>query len=487
MKIIYLFLLLSMKTFANNSDSAKMNLSPKQNITAKNLQVAQEPSKKVGESTPQKQGKKYKTSLTTKTLDIHTALALIAESNGFRLRVDTLLSGEISLDLQETPLAEALDTILKPKNLSWHIEDKVIIVGERKSQKRKRKMLTVTGNDTYRIFTINYPRLVRSGTGNSSVTVSSNSSGEAGKVSLSMKDEITFWEELQKELKEIIPQKATMTINNTSGTIFLRAEKEYLDQTQHYLEELLQPLLRQVEITARIYEVTLNDDNSLGIDWNRVHFLIESSGKSISTTLATSLSVNNPSLKKDGINIALSDRAGDINAVLTAIEEQGEVHVVSQPRVVTLNNQPALVKVGTDQPYFSVTQTIDAETGSKDISEVVTVLTIGVVLSVTPQISEHDWITLEVAPMITDLVATVTSQYNSTAPIVDIKQSSSMIRLRNGETTSISGLIRTKESDLQRKIPLLGNIPILGHFFRWSYKLKEKKELVIFITPTIVE
>jgi type II secretory pathway component GspD/PulD (secretin) len=91
-----------------------------------------------------------------------------------------------------------------------------------------------------------------------------------------------------------------------------------------------------------------------------------------------------------------------------------------------------------------------------------------------------------VDPVVTDLTGTVTSRQGSTAPVVDIKQSSSIVMLKNNETARISGLQQTKHSQLERKIPLLGDIPYLGALFRWSYETKVRKELVIFLTPEIL-
>jgi len=172
--------------------------------------------------------------------------------------------------------------------------------------------------------------------------------------------------------------------------------------------------------------------------------------------------------------------------IIDALKEQGEVRTVSQPRVVTINNQPALVKVGTDMPFFSASVTVNPTTSVREVQEAVRVITVGVVLSVTPQISGDGWVTLGIDPLISDLVSTEISQNGSTAPVVDVKQSSALVRLKDRQTVRISGLLQSKKNVVERKVPLLGDIPLLKYLFKWKYSRVVKKELIIFITPRIL-
>ena len=118
-------------------------------------------------------------------------------------------------------------------------------------------------------------------------------------------------------------------------------------------------------------------------------------------------------------------------------------------------------------------------------------ITVGTVLSITPQISSDGQITLDVSPVITSLAGIESSGASDgskvTAPILDIKQSSSLIRVKNGETVIIGGLIQEKANKTNRQIPVLGDIPLVGRIFRGSFKSKQRVELIIFLTPTIVE
>ncbi len=158
-----------------------------------------------------------------------------------------------------------------------------------------------------------------------------------------------------------------------------------------------------------------------------------------------------------------------------------------QPRVVTMNNQPALIKVATDQPFFTSTISQGTAGTGNIVTEQARSVTVGLVLSVTPQISEDGWIMMDVTPIISRLREIAESPLGTAnAPILDVKQSSGLVRLRDGEMIIIGGLIQEESSETERKVPLLGDIPWLGRLFKGTYTVKTKSELVIFISPKIV-
>jgi MSHA biogenesis protein MshL len=244
-----------------------------------------------------------------------------------------------------------------------------------------------------------------------------------------------------------------------------------------------QALYRQVEIEARIYEVGLNDHHSLGIDWTKINFLGTKGSIELANIITAPFGGFIPKLATTTISFADGDFAG----VLKALQEQGDLRVVSQPRVVTMNNQPALIKVATDQPFFTQTVSQGTAGSSTIVTEQVRSVTVGLVLSVTPQISEDGWIMMDVTPIISRLRDIAESPSGSAnAPVLDVKQSSGLVRLKDGEMVIIGGLIQEEFSDTERKVPILGDIPLLGRLFKGTYTVKTKSELVIFISPKIV-
>jgi type II secretory pathway component GspD/PulD (secretin) len=154
-----------------------------------------------------------------------------------------------------------------------------------------------------------------------------------------------------------------------------------------------------------------------------------------------------------------------------------------------LNNQTALIKVGSELPFFSQTVIqFQSQSGPSTTSgDQVTTVTVGTILSITPQISEDGWITMDISPVLTSLDGILSSPSGTaTAPQLNTKQASTLVRVRDGSTVILGGLIRTENAKSERKVPLLGDIPLLGKLFTGTFSAKLKTELVIFVTPTIV-
>ena len=180
--------------------------------------------------------------------------------------------------------------------------------------------------------------------------------------------------------------------------------------------------------------------------------------------------------------------------MIQALQAQGEVRAVSQPKIRTLNNQSAMIKVGTDRTFFRREVSVDTSAaGSITLAEdVAQIVTEGIVLAITPQISTEGWIMMDVSPVITRVsgvseVKDENGNVRSSAPNLDIRQASSLVRAQNGETIVIGGLIQEQETETERSVPVLGKLPVIGNLFRGTYKSKTKKELLMFITPRLVE
>ncbi len=433
-------------------------------------------------------------SFKAENIELSTALQMFAVSNGFSLDMKIDNKDKISVNFNKVTLDNAMSILLNEKRLSWSISGNTLkihpivpseSISKSSANDKLPTMLTVTKTPGTRIFTINYPRLKRSGQGSSSASFSSSASGEAGSVQLSTGDDIFFWQELEEQLKMMVSPGAMLVINRMAGVVSVTDSDASLDALQRYLEIVVSAATRQVEITARIYEVTLNKDNSLGVNWSRIGATLTEKGHTGIINAATELVIDNPDYKASTLSLDATFEK-NVTMIIDALKEQGEVRTVSQPRVVTINNQPALVKVGTDMPFFSASVTINPTTSVKEVQEAVRVITVGVVLSVTPQISGDGWVTLGIDPLISDLVSTEVSQNGSTAPVVDVKQSSALVRLKDRQTVRISGLLQSKKNVVERKVPLLGDIPLLKYLFKWKYSRTVKKELIIFITPRIL-
>ncbi|HTH49300.1 MAG TPA: type II and III secretion system protein, partial [Candidatus Limnocylindria bacterium] len=181
-------------------------------------------------------------------------------------------------------------------------------------------------------------------------------------------------------------------------------------------------------------------------------------------------------------------------AVIHALKQQGDVKTVSQPRLRTLNNQTAFIKIGEDRPFFRLQQsttfqqagaTVPVNQTQQQFS--VNTITIGTILAVTPQIDGAGVITLDVLPAITRLQSIVTSPDGlQTAPVTEVKQASTIVRLKDGETAIIGGLIAEDSGETTQSVPILGATPLIGRAFRSKATLHNRTELVIFLTPHLI-
>ena len=446
-------------------------------------------------------------------------LALSQLSTAYKLNVvvDQDVEGEITVDLNDLPLEKVLEALLEPLGLAWTWQD---------------GLLRVSRLET-RTFNIDYLRLVRSGNGISSSSVSLSSGGGGGggsagtsSSSIAQNDTINFWNELEEELDAILersdddytgserPMETTvqtdretsitttltqpvqesagrLVVDRLSGTVQVTTSRARMKNVEEFLKRIKSGINRQVYIEAKVVEVQLNNERSLGIDWNELDFG--------SLKLGTDLIINNPA---GGFGALPPTVAGTyirsfngtlegVDAALAALEEQGDVQVVSQPRIRTLNNQQAIVRVGTERTFFTTTTTITNVAGGvpiQTVTNIPTTINEGLVLTVTPQISESGYITMDVTPVLTNITGTDTSPDGlSNAPILDIKQTSTLVRMYNGETIVVGGLIQQAVSATKRSVPLLGSIPGLGKLFSATYDRDVNRELVIFLTPRIIE
>jgi MSHA type pilus biogenesis protein MshL len=417
-------------------------------------------------------------------LPIVEALQLFARRHSLNLvMMPEVLSDArtVSVSFSGLPFEQAMIPLLEVYGFHWAYEDSLWKVYKYET----------------RIFSVDYLRLEREGSGSTSASVSTDLSGGGGgsgsgsAITIGQKDTIEFWKDLEKQLDDMTSREGKLIVNRTAGVVQVTDLHTHVERIAEFIKRLTGSSHRQVEIEAKIFEVTLNDKSSLGIDWSQVNF---DAGLGLGSSAVTFSDQQLPlgAANVSAPTLSLTYSRGDFSAVLSALREQGEIRIVSQPKIITLNNQPALIKVGTDQPYFVRQTTIDSATGTRDDTYSTNYITIGVVLAVTPQISGDGKIVLDVMPVVTRLVRmdTVKDANQITlasAPVVDVKQSSTIVRLNDEEMAVIAGLIKEETSESERSVPLLGDIPGLGALFRGTYTTSDKSELVVFLTPRIVK
>ena len=440
---------------------------------------------------------------------IDQVLALFARAYKLNIVVDKDVTGSINVEFHDLPFEQAMEAMLGSLGFHWERDGGLV---------RVRAMAT-------RTFSVDYIRVVRMGeaqassSSNSSATStaggstrsggsssggantgsSSGSNGQGGgSVSVSQQGSVPFWDELEVQLRSMLSPNARIVINRTAGTIMVTDQMRRVRDVGRYLGDVNEAVQRQVDIEVRIVEVSLNDDFALGIDWQRAMSQFNSGWQ---VDVKASTIVKQPAggvtpvanVFSLGVLDVATSGAIRLSSIIDALKQQGDVRVVSQPHIRTLNNQAGMIKVGTDRTFFRREQVTDtssagATTSSSDVPQVVTE---GIVLGLTPQISNDGMIMIDVYPVITR-VSSVTQvigaggQVQSTAPNLDIRQSTSLVRAQSGETIVIGGLIQDQTSDTTRAVPGLGDIPAIGNLFKGRYNQHAKQELVIFLTPKLV-
>lgn len=408
-----------------------------------------------------------------KDMPIVQALVLFAHNYDLNLITSPDVTGMVTVDFKDLPFKKSMDVILDAYGYYWSRDGSLIRVYKYETE----------------IFTIDYLRLIREGKGSSQASLSSSEGGESGEITIKQSDTIRFWEDLETQLKIIVSNEGKVVVNRMSGIIQVTDFHKKVMQVKRFLSSMAEIIKRQVEINVKILEVELNDDFSLGIDWNLILERILSLNSVVvdaDTIITKPFGVADSKVRS--IRLELNKiRTHDFDAVIDALREQGELNVISRPSIRVLNNQPALIKVGTDIPFFDATTTIGQQDKDNTVTEEVRFVTDGLVLSITPQISDDGLIILDVTPIISRFIKEVVSQNKSTAPQMEVKQSSTVVQLRDGEMVTIGGLIRDSDAQTNRKVPLLGDIPLMGNLFTGRYTKKIKSELVMFITPNIIK
>ncbi|MEA2085377.1 MAG: pilus (MSHA type) biogenesis protein MshL [Thermodesulfobacteriota bacterium] len=274
------------------------------------------------------------------------------------------------------------------------------------------------------------------------------------------------------------------TIDKPIGMITVTAPQTLLEKIAVYLDNLKAELYRQISIEAKIIEVTLNNAENRGIDWSGLL-----NDFNLNFTMAFG---QNGQIWPDSGGILQTfsmDATKNFSIIIDALDTQGVVNVLANPRINVMNGQPALISVGENTRFIDqVTTTIDEGI----ISYSVTTATVmsGLGMSVVAIILEDDEIVLTMTPVTTQLEKPV--EYRdfgaSTVglPVINVREMSTTVRIKNGEMLVIGGLIDSINSDSETKVPVLGSMPLINKLFNNTSKQEMKTELVILLRPQII-
>jgi MSHA biogenesis protein MshL len=427
---------------------------------------------------------------------IRDLLVLLVRDTNLSVVPDPDIQGTFAGELKNVTLRRAFDLILEPHGLSASFHDNIVRVRREQPETR--------------LFNINYVATRRSGTrgtglvggmagtagqglygagatgayaaGIAGTSVGSGYYAGAGGIggsqaSVSGTDSGDVFEELQAGVQTLLSDSGKMNMDRKAGLLQVTDFPGRLDKIAVYVEAYENRAVRQVRIVAKILEIELSEGHSTGIDWSLV---LSRAGKSVDLTQNLA-----PTSGSSAFTLGLDIK--DFKGLLDAFATQGRVNVMASPWVMAMNNEPAVMRVGTQDVFFVTTSQVDATTGQV-LQTVVTPQTIteGVVLSVTPQIAADGIINMSILPSITERTGTATSRLGDQVPIVSVRETDTLVRVHQGETIVIAGLMQDRTTVEKSKVPVLGDVPVVGGLFRRDERAKRKTDLVILLTPTVM-
>jgi MSHA type pilus biogenesis protein MshL len=293
-------------------------------------------------------------------------------------------------------------------------------------------------------------------------------------------------------------------INPMSGTVSVQATDRQHQLIQLHLDNITSSVQRQVLIEATIVEVRLSDAYQAGIDFSRVV-----SGLAISTLAGAGAAAGAAAITAGAVagGLTVARTGANFNATLRLLQEFGNTRVLSSPKVMAINNQTALLKHVDNVVYFEVQVqpgvVANGVVTAPTFSTAAKTVAVGVVLGVTPQINEDGRVTLTVRPTVSRLlppgkqdpnpslcpqgvVFNAANCIQNIVPEVQVREMESVLQVGSGQTVILGGLMEDDVSFVREQIPVLGNIPEVGEAFRFRNERAQKRELVIFIRPTVI-
>lgn len=425
------------------------------------------------------------------------------------------VTGTLTLNLKKVTVPEAMEAVRALYGYEYEVQDKRIIVPSPAMQTRIYHMNALAmqrkGMSDMRVVSGSVTLSGGGGGGGGSGSSPASASKSLETSSVQTSTESRYWDEVGAALNTLAGEGGSVVVSPQSGIIIVKAAPASLYMVEQYLRASELVNARQVMLEAKILEVQLNDGYQAGINWATLQHggktaigvsgVRPSIGPGVPSqvnllgSVAQMLGGAIPGAAGNVFGVAFND--GDFGAVINLMKSQGTVHVLSSPRIATINNQKALLKVGTDD-YF-VTQ-IKAGTPSTSLTPgtptevIVQPFFSGIALDVTPQIDEKDNITLHVRPSVSSVTESkkeidlgeFLGVFKLPLASSSITETDSVVRLKDGQIVAIGGLMSQSFDDNKSRVPVLGDIPVVGQLFGNTSKTSQKRELVVLIKTTLI-
>jgi general secretion pathway protein D len=431
-------------------------------------------------------------------------LKAIAQKSGMNIIAGRGVAGKVTIYLSEVKLKDALRIILDANGLAYQVEDGIIRVMPAK-EFETRYGYVFGGEWETRIVRLTHVNAA------DMVAVLNQMKSSSGKIIFDAKSNTMIMVDSPQRLKVMegliqqidvpvetrvfelsyvrakdVAEKIGEVLTQNVGQVKFdeRSNKIIITDTRLRIDKIAGIIEAfdvkgdQVLIEAKIVQVVLSHQHQFGVDWEALareyqglnfssQFDVLSSGdKSGKVTIGT--------LSED-----------DYTALLEVLKTEGLTNILSSPSITALNNEEAKILIGSQEPYVTTTTTTPSS-GPTTTAESITFLDVGIELNVTPTIHKDHFVTLKIRPAVSSVTKTVTTSNNNTIPVVETSEAETTVLVKDGVTIVIGGLIKDEKIRTDNKVPLLGDIPLLGYAFRNQDDLVRKTEIVIFLTPRII-
>lgn len=414
------------------------------------------------------------------------------------------IAGDISLSMINQPLSFILDQIATQADVRYELHGEQILLLEDKPVVR-----------TYELDYLNMQRVLESRVdlatqvGSISTSVESNNGAQAGgngsRLFVENKSTNTLWQSVANSISGVLGEVAdegngseNVFINKEAGLISVRAREAQHQLIEKFLRDISRSAQRQVLIEATVVEVTLNDKFESGVDWQVLNR--NGAGFDYSQVLAGVPQASSATAPVTAL-LSYSNPAsvlGNLTATLKLLQQFGEVQVLSSPKIIALNNQPAILKVVDNRIYFTFeVDRMERENGDERtvVDSTVHSVPVGLVMSVTPFVSKDHEVILNVRPTISRILNFAEdpspalagqNQVRNLIPEIQVREMESLLRVQSGKVAIIGGLMQNKVDNRRSGVPGLQNLPLLGALFTHKRKSIEKTELLVFLRPTVI-
>ena len=392
---------------------------------------------------------------------------IVYDDDVTKAKVEKIKLGKISV--KNYTLKQFLDLLIADNNLFYTLKDNKLIISYIKTK----------------TFNVDYIPSTRTGT----ATFTASSSGESGDTnSVDSKYEFNFWDTLAGNLKNILNtvdtyKAANPVIDKNAGLVTITATKRQLDRISNYIKELNSRLHKQIIIDVKIYSVILSKSNQTGINWGNLNFSLGKPNAPLSVPLRTANIIGSSSV--------FSNAVFNVSALVDFLSRQGNVNSISNPKIATINNQKAIISVGDTINYRIMTKGASVDANGNQIPPTYQEQSkfVGILLDITPEISENGTIILRINPTISSFrdEAQLSDPNRQLAPDTTDNKLSTVVRLRDGQTLILGGLITSKDSFTTNGVPVLKEIPLIKYLFSSKSKISNRRELVFVVTPHIID